>query len=57
MFRRAKEYSLEELIEHPTLRLLITRDGIERRCLDLMLDTIGNQHRFAEAERDQPLPD
>jgi hypothetical protein len=57
MFRGAKEYSLEELIEHPSLSLQLTSDGIERRCLDLMLDTIGTRRRSADAEPDQPLPD
>ena len=57
MFRGAKEYSLDELIEHPSLSLLIKSDGIERRCLELMLDTLAGQHRCSEAERDEPLPD
>ena len=50
MFRRSKEYSLEELLEHPVLGMQMTSEGIDRRCLDLMFDTARTQHRFAEAE-------
>jgi hypothetical protein len=57
MFRGAKEYLLDELIEHPSLSLLMTGDGIERRCLELMLDTLAGRHRSSEAARDEPLPD
>jgi hypothetical protein len=50
MFRGSKEYSLEELLEHPILGVKITSEGIDRRCLDLMFDTASAQHRFAEVE-------
>ena len=39
MFRRSKEYSLKELLEHPVLGVQMTSEGIDRRCLDLMFDT------------------
>jgi hypothetical protein len=50
MFRGSKEYSLEELLEHPVLGVQMTSEGIERRCLDLMFDAANRQHRFTEAE-------
>lgn len=50
MSRGAKEYSLAELLEHPVLGVQMTSEGIERRCLDLMFDAAGSQHRFSEAE-------
>ena len=50
MFRRSKEYSLEELLEHPVLGVQMTSEGIDRRCLDLMFDASNNQQRFVEAE-------
>ncbi|MBV8938000.1 MAG: hypothetical protein JO320_08895 [Alphaproteobacteria bacterium] len=60
MFNELKEYSLEELLEHPVLGVQMTSQGIERRCLDLMLDTMSSQHRFVEAEFEEilaaPLP-
>jgi hypothetical protein len=57
MFRGSKEYSLAELLEHPILGVQIRSEGIERRCLDLMLDAMSGHHRFTEAEHEEPLPD
>ena len=57
MFRGSKEYSLAELLEHPVLGVQIRSEGIERRCLDLMLDPAAGNHRFVEAEHQEPLPD
>ena len=31
----------------------IANEGIERRSLDLMLDTLGGHHRFAETDHDE----
>jgi hypothetical protein len=39
MFKESEEYSLAELLEHPALGLLMISAGIERRCIELMLDT------------------
>jgi hypothetical protein len=50
MFRGSKEYSLEELLEHPVLGVQMSSEGIDRRCLDLMFDAASGQQRFAEAE-------
>jgi hypothetical protein len=50
MFRKSKEYSLDELIEHPILSVQIASEGIDRRGLDLMLDEVNSHHRFVEAE-------
>jgi hypothetical protein len=52
MFTGSKEYSLDELIEHPGLGVQMTSEGIERRCLELMLDATSGQHRFAALECD-----
>ena len=43
MFRRSKEYSLEELLEHPVLGVQMTSEGMDRRCLDLMFDATSSQ--------------
>ena len=56
MFRGSKEYSLAELVEHPVLAVQMTTEGIERRCLDLMLDAVSGHHRFAESEHEQGFP-
>ena len=53
MFWGSKEYSLDELLEHPVLSVQITNEGIERRCLDLMLDAVSGHRRFAEAEHQE----
>jgi hypothetical protein len=50
MFRRSKEYSLGELLEHPVLGVQMTSEGIDRRCLDLMFDATRSQQCFAEPE-------
>jgi hypothetical protein len=50
MFRRPKEYSLEELLEHPVLGVQMTSEGIDRRCLDLMFDATSSQQCCKEAE-------
>jgi hypothetical protein len=48
-----REYSLAELLDHPGLGLVMTGDGIERRCLELMLDERSRERPHAEAETDQ----
>jgi hypothetical protein len=45
-----REYSLAELLDHPGLGLVMTSDGIERRCLELMLDARSYDRRHAEAD-------
>jgi len=56
MPRTSKEYFIDELLEHPMVRLQTTSEGIERRCVDLILDTTSGHHP-AEAEHAPPLPD
>jgi hypothetical protein len=46
MFRGSKEYSLEELLEHPVLGVQMTSEGIDRRCLDLMFDAARRSATF-----------
>ena len=48
-----REYSLGELLDHPGLGLVMTSDGLERRCLELMLDLRSRDRRRAEADTDQ----
>jgi hypothetical protein len=45
MSEQPKEYSLAELLDHPGLGLVMTGDGIERRCLELMLDVRSHDRR------------
>ena len=55
MFRKSKEYSLTELLEHPVLGLLMTSQGIERRSVELMVDTQSCERRRALV--DEPVVD
>ena len=50
MFTRPREYSLDELLEHPVLSVEMTNRGIERRCCELIFEAAGSHHRFAEIE-------
>jgi hypothetical protein len=50
MFRKSKEYSLEELLEHPVLGVQMTSEGIDRRCIDLMFDATSSQQCCAESK-------
>ena len=56
MFRASKEYSIDELLEHPVLGVQMACEGIERRCLDLMFDATSGPHRFAKAEYNERSP-
>jgi hypothetical protein len=47
MQRKATEYLLAELLEHPILRVHMANEGIEDRSLDLILDASSAHHRFA----------
>ncbi|HXC89047.1 MAG TPA: hypothetical protein VNV18_02680 [Stellaceae bacterium] len=39
MWREKHEYSLDELLDHPVLGLAMTRIGIDRRAVELLLET------------------
>jgi hypothetical protein len=55
MVTGSKEYLLEELLEHPILAVQMTSEGIERRCVDLMFDTMSGLRRFVEVESGEML--
>ncbi|MFL5269880.1 MAG: hypothetical protein ACJ8AH_25365 [Stellaceae bacterium] len=57
MFRKYKEYLLDELLEHPVLRPQTTSEGIEHRCIDLIVEATRGYYRAAEAGLAPPLPD
>jgi hypothetical protein len=50
MKNETNEYSLAELLDHPGLGWVIASGGIERRCLDLMLDPRNRDRRYADTE-------
>ena len=47
---RLREYSLDELLDHPVLSLEMARQGLDPRCFELIFEAAGRYHRFAEAE-------
>ena len=53
MSEQPKEYSLAELLDHPGLGLVMTGDGIERRCLELMLDARSRDRRGPDSAGDR----
>ena len=57
MSEQPKEYSLAELLDHPGLGWVMTGNGIERRCLELMLDLRSRDRRYAEARADGLIVD
>ena len=56
MLRRMKEYSLDELLEHPMLGVQITSGGIERRCVGLILDSAGGRSPFTQVDHGKRFP-
>ena len=53
MSEQPKEYSLAELLDHPGLGFFMTGDGIERRCLELMLDARSRYRRRTDSVGDK----
>ena len=47
MASHATEYSLAELLDHPIIGLTMRAEGLERRCLELMLDQSRSDRRRA----------
>lgn len=47
---RSREYSLDELLDHPVLSLEMARQGLDPRCFELIFEAACRHHRFAEAE-------
>ena len=57
MRKAVKEYSLAELLDHPGLGWVMARGGIDRRCLDLILDAPRRDRRYAEIETHATISD
>ena len=49
------EYSLAALLDHPGLGLVMIGEGIDRRCLELMLDARNRDQRYAGTVADKRL--
>jgi len=57
MLRKYKECSLDELLEYPVLRLQMTSEGIERRCIELIVEATRGYYRAAKTGLAPSLPD
>jgi hypothetical protein len=54
MWRKKHEYSLEVLLDHPVLGVVMTSKGMDRRAVELLLET--ERTRQANSERfDDPI--
>lgn len=55
MTRDSQEYSLADLVEHPVIRLVLQRDGLDGRSLDSLLSEGAREHRDAQGWREEPV--
>jgi hypothetical protein len=55
MSRESKEYSVRELLDHPVVGQAMKTEGIDRRSLELMLDTAGRDPRRTRDRADPPF--
>lgn len=55
IWKQENEYSLAELLDHPVLGLAMTGDGIDRRSVELLLETEIVDRRPAPAWLDAPF--
>lgn len=44
MWRKEHEYSLEVLLDHPVLGVVMTSKGMDRRAVELLLETERTPH-------------
>ena len=49
---KSKEYSLTELVEDPLVGLMMKRDGVDRRNIELLFERIASSDRFRTAPSD-----
>lgn len=55
MRREPREYSIEELVEHPLIRLAMESNGLDRRALELMADEAHRDFRSERSWREEPI--
>ena len=53
MSDQPNEYSLAELIDHPGLAWVMADKGIDRRCLELILDLPSDDRRGTDSAGDK----
>lgn len=50
-----REYSLADLVEHPVIRLVLERDGLDGRSLDSLLQEGARDYRDSRGWREEPV--
>ena len=51
MDHKTTEYSLAELVEDPLVGLLMKRDGVDRRSIELLVERVARSARYREASQ------
>jgi hypothetical protein len=55
MWQREKEYFISELLDHPALTLMLSGEGLDRRSVELLLETGGDERDCEPCRIDQPI--
>lgn len=50
MDQKPREYSLDELVEDPLVRLLMKSDGVDRRSIELLFERVACSPRYREVK-------
>ncbi len=57
MRNKSKEYSLAELLDHPVVGFAMQTDGIDRRCLQLLLEAASRERYREQVWFEEPFVD
>jgi hypothetical protein len=55
MWRAEHEYSLDALVDHPVLGLVMTSKGIDRRAVELLLEAARPVRQLEPDSRGDPV--
>ena len=55
MWRRDHEYSIAELLDHPVLTMVMRSMGMDRRAVELLLETVEDDADRQRGRTDDPV--
>lgn len=55
MWRAVKEYRLAQLLDDPVLGLALASQGMERRSIELLLETAGGDRARQQCRPEEPI--
>ncbi len=55
MWRRDHEYSIAELLDHPVLAMAMRSMGMDRRAVELLLETVEDDTDRQRGRTDDPV--